>query len=253
MVDHLERHTIMTEDDVRAAAGTIGIALNPDQARAFVHYRDLLVEWNSRFNLTALTDDDSILWLHFVDSLTAVPVVTALHARGEPLALIDVGTGGGFPGLPLKIALPGLRLTLMDGTTKKVQFCEAVISALGLGDARALHGRAEEAAHQVVHRERYDVVTARAVAPMPTLVEYLMPFARVGGACIAMKGGDARAEAAQAERAIATLGGAPARVTDVRLPGRDERRALIVVDKIRPTPKLYPRQAGAPRKAPLIR
>lgn len=242
----------MTEDDIITAAQAIGVALDRAQAGAFMRYRDLLIEWNARFNLTALTDDASILWLHFADSLSLAPVIARMQAcSAQPLALIDVGTGGGFPGLPLKIALPSLRLTLMDSTAKKVTFCAEVIRALNLTDARAMHGRAEEAAHQPTHRERYDVVTARAVAPMPTLAEYLLPFARVGGACIAMKGSDADAEAAQAGRAIAALGGAPARVVEVRLPGREERRALIVVDKLKPTPKQYPRQAGAPRKAPL--
>lgn len=242
----------MTEDDIITAAQAVGVELDAGQAQAFVRYRDLLIEWNARFNLTALTDDASILWLHFADSLSLAPVIARMQARSaQPLALIDVGTGGGFPGLPLMIALPDLRVTLMDSTAKKVAFCAEVIRALGLSSARAMHGRAEEAAHQPTHRERYDVVTARAVAPMPTLAEYLLPFARVGGACIAMKGSDADAEAAQAGRAIAALGGAPARVVEVRLPGREERRALIMVDKLKPTPKQYPRQAGAPRKAPL--
>lgn len=242
----------MTENDIREAAQSIGVVLEPHQAGMFKRYRDLLVEWNQRFNLTALTDDASILALHFLDSLTVVPLIASLqHQQPAPLNVLDVGTGAGFPGLPLKIALPRLRVTLMDSTAKKVHFCNEVIRALGLADISAVHGRAEEAGHQPAHRERYDVVVARAVAPMPTLAEYLLPLTRVGGTCIAMKGSDAQAEAERAAGAIAKLGGGPAKVVPVGLPGRDDKRALIVIDKQRATPKLYPRRGGAPRKSPL--
>lgn len=242
----------MNENDIRDAAKAIGVELASQQARAFVRYRDLLVEWNERMNLTALTDDASILALHFVDSLTAAPVIQSVQQRhNAPLTLIDVGTGGGFPGIPLKIALPGLRVMLTDSTAKKVQFCNEVMRALKLEEIEAMQGRAEEIAHQPAHREHHHVVIARAVAPMPTLVEYLLPLARVGGVCIAMKGSDAQAEAERAAGAIVNLGGALAQVKPVSLPGRDDKRALIVIDKVRSTPKLYPRQGGAPRKSPL--
>jgi len=242
----------MTENEIREAAGAIGVPLDSQQASALMRFRDLLVEANRRFNLTALNDDASILALHFLDSLTAVRVIRAIQAeRGTTLDLIDVGTGGGFPGLPLKIALPELRVTLMDSTAKKVQFCNKVIRALGLHEIRAIQDRAEEAGHRPEHRERYDVVIARAVAPMPTLAEYLLPLARVGGTCIAMKGSDAPAEAARAAGAIARLGGALSAVEPVSLPGRDERRALILISKVHPTPQPYPRRGGAPRKSPL--
>lgn len=240
----------MTEKEIQDAARAIGVTLDAQQAGALLRFRDLLVEANRRFNLTALTDDASILALHFLDSLTAVQVIRDLKA-GAALELIDVGTGGGFPGIPLKIALPELRVTLMDSTAKKVQFCAEVIHTLGLRDIRAIQDRAEEAGHRLEHRERYDVVIARAVAPMPTLAEYLLPLARVGGTCIAMKGSGAQVEATRAAGAIAKLGGAIATVTPVSLPGRDERRALIVINKLRPTPQPYPRRGGAPRKSPL--
>ncbi|BCX05199.1 MAG: ribosomal RNA small subunit methyltransferase G [Candidatus Roseilinea sp.] len=242
----------MTEDEIQEAARAIGVALDAQQAGALLRFRDLLVEANRRFNLTALTDDASILVLHFLDSLTALQVIRDIQVRsGAALELIDVGTGGGFPGIPLKIAMPQLRVTLMDSTAKKVQFCAEVIRALGLQDIRAIQDRAEEAGHRPEHRERYDVVIARAVAPMPTLAEYLLPLARVGGTCIAMKGSDAQAEATHAAGAIAKLGGAIATVMPVSLPGRDDRRALIVISKLRPTPQPYPRRGGAPRKSPL--
>ena len=244
----------MTENDILTVAAAVSAPLSSAQAQALLRFRDLLVAWNERFNLTALTDDVSILALHFTDSLTLVPELAAIQhaAKGaSPLRVIDVGTGGGFPGVPLKVALPELQMTLMDGTTKKVQFCDEVIRALGLDGIRTVHGRAEEAAHQPAHREHYDVVVARAVAPMQTLAEYLLPFARVGGMVIAMKGGDARVEADQAAAAIEKLGGELMSVKAVALPGRDDKRALVILRKVRPTPKLYPRQAGAPRKNPL--
>jgi 16S rRNA (guanine527-N7)-methyltransferase len=242
----------MNQQDILFGASELGLPLTTDQAGALLALRNLLVEWNERFNLTALTDDASILALHFLDSLTAVPAIQALHAqRNRPLNLIDVGTGGGFPGVPLKIALPDLNVTLMDSTSKKVQFCGEVVRALNLAGAQAVHGRAEEAGHQPQHREQYDVVIARAVAPLPTLVEYLLPLARVGGLCICMKGSDAQAEATQAAGAITKLGGTLKRIDSVAIPGREDKRALILIEKTRPTPKLYPRQAGAPRKTPL--
>ncbi|MFN4292838.1 MAG: 16S rRNA (guanine(527)-N(7))-methyltransferase RsmG [Thermoflexales bacterium] len=242
----------MTEDEIQDAARLLAVALDARQAGALLRFRDLLAAANQRFNLTALTDDASILALHFLDSLTAVQVIRDLQrSASAALELIDVGTGGGFPGIPLKIALPELRVTLMDSTAKKVQFCAEVIRALALEHIRAIQDRAEEAGHRPEHRERYDVVIARAVAPMPTLAEYLLPLTRVGGTCIAMKGSEAQAEAARAAGAIARLGGAVAAVTPVALPGRDERRALIVINKLHPTPQLYPRRGGAPRKSPL--
>jgi 16S rRNA (guanine527-N7)-methyltransferase len=248
---NIVEHHIMTENDVVAAAQAVDVQLTEQQAGLFVRFAQLLVEWNQRFNLTALDDDASILALHFADSLTPAPLLREILRLTPAPMLIDVGAGGGFPGIPLKIALPELRVTLMDSTSKKIQFCDEVIGALGLRSIRALHGRAEEVAHQTDHRERYDIVTARAVAPLPTLAEYLLPFARPGGVCIAMKGSDAQAEVDRAIGAIDKLGGEVSRVETVNLPGRADRRALIVIAKRRPTPKLYPRQGGAPRKSPL--
>jgi 16S rRNA (guanine527-N7)-methyltransferase len=212
-------------------------------------YSTLLLEWNQRFNLTAITDDEGIALRHFVDSLMVLTVLPVLP--NKPARLIDVGTGPGFPGIPLNIARPDLSVTVMDSVAKKVKFCAEVIRQLGLKNIRAEQGRAEEVAHQPAYREQFDVVTARAVAALPTLVEYLLPFAKVGGVCIAMKGSDAEAEAAQAENAIRTLGGKLNRVVPVSLPGLPDKRALIVIDKIAPTPPVYPRQGGMPRSAPI--
>ncbi len=221
-------------------------------AEKLQRYSALLVEWNQRFNLTAITDDEGIALRHFVDSLTVLAALSAAPLPNKPARLIDVGTGPGFPGIPLKVARPDLSVTVMDSVAKKVKFCAEVIRQLGLTGIRAEQGRAEEVAHQPAYREQFDVVTARAVAALPTLVEYLLPFAKVGGVCIAMKGSDAEAEAAQAENAIRTLGGRLNRVVPVTLPGLPDKRALIVIDKIAPTPLVYPRQGGMPRSAPLM-
>lgn len=224
----------------------------PERAIAqLAHHAALLQVWNRRFNLTALEQPRDIVSLHFMDSLTVLPVLQEEQAqRGRALDVIDVGTGAGFPGIPLKVALPALRLWLLDGTAKKVHFCEIVIEGLKLRDAWAIHGRAEELA-RTDRRERFDVALARAVAPLPTLVEYLLPLVRVGGLCVAMKGSDALAEAEQAQRAIQVLGGELEAVRPVRLPDRPDQRALVLIRKRRPTPSIYPRAAGAPRKSPL--
>lgn len=240
----------MTNKDFADATQEIGLELSAaDLDRISVlldRYQALLLTWNARFNLTAITDEQGVLIRHFIDSLTVLKVLPA-----GPAALLDVGTGPGFPGIPLKIARPDLTVTVMDSTAKKVRFCEEVIQQLGLSGIRAVHDRAEEMAHQPAFREQFEVVTARAVAALPTLVEYLLPFVKVGGVCVAMKGSDAEHEAAQATRAITLLGGRLRQVEPVQLPGLPDKRALIVIDKIAPTPPLYPRQGGAPRSSPL--
>ena len=245
----------MNINQIQKTGEAIGVPLDADQAGLLLQYRDLLLEWNTRFNLTAITDDEGILLRHFADSLTMVRALPDCPAPGgdklTACPTLDVGSGAGLPGIPLKIARPELDVTLMDSTGKKVTFCETVIEALKLEGIRAVKGRAEEAAHQREHREQYTIVVARALAPLPTLVEYLLPFARLGGLCIAMKGSDARDEARQAARAIHTLGGELERIEPVVLPGLADQRALVIIRKARPSPALYPRQAGKPRSAPL--
>lgn len=224
----------------------MGVLLDDAQCAKLVRYHALLVEWNARFNLTAITDEQGVLARHFADSLSALRELPPGAAK-----LLDLGTGAGFPGIPLKIARPALDVTLMDSTLKKVAFCQTVIGELGLAGSRAVHARAEEAAHDASHRERYDVAIARAVAPLPTLIEYLLPFAAVGGVCIAMKGADARAEAALASAAIDALGGGAVTLTDVMLPDVPDKRALVSIAKARPTPAKYPRPGGKPRSQPI--
>ena len=237
----------VTLQQIQDAAGAVGVTLSETQAAQLLRYRDLLVEWNARFNLTAITEDAAILTRHFADSLTVLRAFTVTAGQ----TLLDMGTGAGLPGIPLKIAQPGLDVTLMDSTGKKVSFCQAVIDDLNLTGISAVKERAEEAAHKLAYREQFDIVVARALAPMPVLVEYLLPFVRVGGLCVAMKGSDAASEAEQAARAIHTLGGELLRIEPVTLPGLPDQRALIIIEKRAPSSRQYPRQAGKPRTSPL--
>ncbi len=237
---------MLNNEIIVSAAGSMGILLSEAQASQLSRYSGLLQEWNERFNLTGIIDDEGILRRHFCDSLTALAAIPA-HAT----SLIDVGTGAGFPGIVLKIARPDLNVTLMDSTGKKITFCQTVIDTLQLMGIRALKERADEAALHPAHREQYDVVTARAVAAMNTLSEYLLPFARLGGMVLALKGADADNELNTARGAIRVLGGQLNRVQRVSLPGLPDARALIVLDKLTLTPMKYPRQTGLPRSQPL--
>ncbi len=227
------------------------VALTDDQCSMLARYAQLLVEWNSRMNLTAIEDDAGVLTRHLADSLTVLQALDRILAGVPAPRMIDVGTGAGLPGIPIKIVRPHIVVDLADSTGKKIRFCTAVIGELGLAGIQAIHGRAEEMARRREHREMYDLVIARAVAPLPTLAEYLLPFARVSGWCIAMKGAEAQVEAERAQKAIATLGGSAPTIEPVVLPGAPDRRALLIIRKIRPTPDRYPRPSGAPRASPL--
>lgn len=228
-----------------AARRILGINLSPTKQKAFSWYSRELQIWNQRFNLTAITDPVEIEVKHFLDSLTCVKV---LEASGR---LIDVGTGGGFPGIPLKLACPQLQLTLVESTRKKVEFCQHVIQGLALEGVEAIHARAEELGQQDEHRGRYDMAVARAVASMDVLVEYLLPFLKVGGRMVAMKGETGPAEAQQAESAIKLLGGKMQNLVKFELPKITETRYLVVVEKVSATPAEFPRRPGMPGKRPL--
>ncbi len=239
-------------------AAELGIRLSPRQVQAFQTYRRELLEWNKRFNLTAITQEEHIEIRHFLDSLTCLVAMRQVGAmlgqapRGAtPLRLLDVGSGAGFPGIPLRIVCPHWRVTLLEATGKKVRFLEHLRQVLGLGDLEILHGRAEDWAKDAAHREQYDWVAARAVAEMPALAELTLPFARLGGYVLAMKGETAEAEVAQAERAFRILGGELAKIIKIALPGLVEERRLVIVRKIASTPEAYPRRPGIPAKRPL--
>lgn len=226
-------------------AKKLEIDLSPDQIDQFDAYAMRLIEWNARFNLTSIVDPGEIVIKHFLDSLSA--------ARSIPPAakLIDVGAGAGFPGIPIKIARPEMSLTLLEATKKKCDFLEAMIDELKLSNAKVVNARAEDAAHNPIYREQYDVAIARAVAELPTLSEYLLPFVKLGGLAIAMKSKDVQAEIDRAEVAIETLGGQLKQIVPVNIPGLNEERHLVVIEKISAAPENYPRRAGMPLKRPL--
>jgi 16S rRNA (guanine527-N7)-methyltransferase len=232
-------------------ARELGLILTDRHLMAFETCFEALVAWNERFNLTAITDWKGVLIRHFLDSLSCLkaipPSELAAGAR-----VIDVGTGAGYPGIPLKIVCPAMRLTLLEATHKKVTFLEHLIAELGLNGVTAIHGRSEQVGQDPAHRERHDWALARAVARMPTLAEYLLPLVKVGGAMLAQKGEDALVEVREAENAIATLGGEVRQLVPVELRGLAETRYLVVVDKIAPTPEKYPRRSGVPNKRPLL-
>ncbi|PWT70582.1 MAG: 16S rRNA (guanine(527)-N(7))-methyltransferase RsmG [Chloroflexi bacterium] len=246
----------MASDDsdlatLHSGAVTLGIPLNEDQQRTFSCYRTLLLDWNKRINLTAITDPAEILTHHFLDSLTcALPLSPA--QRRAPLFLIDIGSGAGFPGLPLAIAFPTWQVCLLEATGKKVHFLAAAIEALGLTNVSPLYGRAEEVAHLPRYRGSFDIATARAVASLPTLLEYCAPFVKPGGLMLLPKKGDLGEELAWGKRAAPQLGAFLGKVQPLPLlAGLDSGRVIVTARQQRPCPVQYPRAAGAPRKRPL--
>jgi 16S rRNA (guanine527-N7)-methyltransferase len=222
--------------------------LTPGQLASFQCYADLLLEWNEKFNLTGIRDLDGIQVKHFLDSLS---VLLAMPPHAGAPRVVDVGTGAGFPGLPLKIVRPELRLTLVEATGKKVTFCQAVVDELKLAGVTVVKARAEDLGQDPAHRERYDFALARAVAEMPVLAEYLLPLVKQGGRAVAQKGENAPAEARGAAGALRRLGGELEQIIPVALPGVPEPRHLVVIKKISPTAPVYPRRPGVAAKSPL--
>jgi 16S rRNA (guanine527-N7)-methyltransferase len=225
----------------------LGVNLSSDQLAAFEQYEQELLEWNTRLNLTSIDDPVKIRGKHFLDSLTCLLVMRETPAE----RIIDVGSGAGFPGLPIKIACPALQLTLVESVGKKASFCQNVVSRLRLEKVRILQDRAEVVGQDALHRQGYDWAVARAVAVLPVLAEYLLPLVKVGGVMIAMKGENAPAEAQSAEHAMRVLGGHLRKLIPVTLPGVADERYLVVVDKVSATPPNYPRRVGIPAKRPL--
>jgi len=246
----------MLDSLAHGARTLLQLELTPAQLAAFQTYADELREWSEKFNLTAIKDSEGIQVKHFLDSLSLLKVLhlpkgDRLRTSDVGLRTIDVGTGAGFPGLPLKIACPDIQLTLVEATGKKAKFCEHVIAKLNLRGVKVVQARAEEIGHDPAHRERYDWAVARAVAEMPTLAEYLLPLVKRGGRVIAQKGSGAPGETQTATGAVKRLGGELEQIVPVELPGIAEIRYLVVFKKIAATPAAYPRRNGIPTKTPL--
>lgn len=234
------------QDTLEKAAEEAGFPLTKEQVSQFDAYTAALLETNKSLNLTAITDPDEVAVKHMVDSLL---VYNKEHFHNRTIA--DVGTGAGFPGLPLKIYDPSLRVTLIDSLQKRLHFLEQVVDSLHLGQVRLLHARAEDAGKNPDLREKFDTVVARAVANLPVLSEYCLPLVRVGGVFYAMKGSRGREEAEAARHAVQVLGGKITDIRNVSLPGLSDERTIITIEKIKPTPKQYPRKAGTASKRPL--
>ncbi|MBR7015466.1 MAG: 16S rRNA (guanine(527)-N(7))-methyltransferase RsmG [Lachnospiraceae bacterium] len=226
--------------------GRVGVDISEIQAEQFYDYYELLVERNKVMNLTAITDFKEVVKKHFADSLTLL----GIHNMDEVRNMIDVGTGAGFPGIPLKIVCPDVKLTLLDSLGKRVKFLEDVAKKLDLRDVECVHSRTEDLAGNSYYREQYDLVTARAVAAMNVLSEYCLPYVKIGGVFAAYKSGTIEEELAAAERAISVLGG-KVRVTE-KFQLDDMGRSIVLIEKNRKTPKSYPRKAGTPSRSPIV-
>ncbi|APV44324.1 16S rRNA (guanine(527)-N(7))-methyltransferase [Dehalogenimonas formicexedens] len=232
---------------LRTGAEELGLRLSEEQFGQFEKYFHLLVEWNGRFNLTAVTDYTGVQTTHFLDSLSLVKSGIDF----ESLKVIDIGAGAGFPGLPLKVAFPAIKLILLEATGKKAVFLKETAAALGLEGVTVLNARAEDAARQPDYRERIDLAVSRAVASLDTLCELCLPFCRVGATFIAMKKGEIASEIEYAKAAIETLGGRLYEVKEISLAGLPDPRQLVIIEKIKRTPPEYPRRSGIPAKNPL--
>jgi len=238
-------------EKLNAGAQKLGLHLSPRQLEQFHIYYLELVDWNRRVNLTTITSYEEVQVRHFLDSLT-VTLAMKLPAGDGNFGVIDVGSGAGLPGIPVKILLPDVKLVLLEATAKKANFLRHLIAELALDSVEVVVGRAEEVAHDAQFRERFELVLSRAVAPLPTLAELTLPFCTVGGSFVAQKKGTIDPEVSKASKAITILGGNLREVKGVDLEEFSDKRWLIVVDKVMPTPQQYPRRAGIPAKRPIF-
>jgi 16S rRNA (guanine527-N7)-methyltransferase len=231
----------------KATKELIGVTLNPFQISLLDKYLLELDEWNDRYNLTAIHEPEKIRVKHFLDSFSPYLVIKDTPVK----RLIDIGTGAGFPGIPLKILLPDTEVILVDSINKKTEFCQHIINSLGLNGIRVIQDRVERLARDAEFREKFDWAVARAVAKLPTLSEYMLPFVKIGGSMLAMKGDQGPFEAQTSHQAVSMLGGELTQIKRLTLPGVTEDRYLITIEKKASTPEKYPRRVGVPGKKPL--
>ena len=232
-------------------AERLGMKFTATQLKQFELYYRELVEWNKKINLTAITDYTSVQVKHFLDSLTVTLALSEEQARSPHFNIVDVGTGAGFPGVPLKILFPQPRLVLIEPTTKKADFLNYIICKLELKNIEVMNSRAEEAAHLTLYREQFALVLSRAVALLPTLVELTLPFCQIGGRFIAQKKGEIEQEVNRAKEAITVMGGKLDQIKKIELDEFDDDRYLVIIYKIYPTPSKYPRRPGMPKRRPI--
>ena len=233
------------EKEIMGYVEELGIKLSKEQAEMFFNYMNLLLEWNEKINLTAITEEKEVIVKHFVDSLTIAKYIP------EGASLVDVGTGAGFPGIPLKIIRDDLKITLLDSLQKRINFLDVVIKELNLKNVETIHARVEEFGKNSKYRESFEVATSRAVANLSTLTEYLLPLVKVGGIAVCMKGSSIEEELETSKKAINVLGGKVSNVFEFDLPKTDIKRNIVIVDKINKTPSKYPRKPGMPSKEPI--
>ena len=237
-------HTTFNEGLLEKAS-TMGVRFSVEQMDKFYKYMNLLIEWNEKMNLTAIIEPNEIILKHFIDSITILKDIK------DGSTVVDVGTGAGFPGIPLSIMNPALKITLVDSLNKRLIFLQEVINELDLKNVELVHARAEEFGRNKKYREKFDVATSRAVANLATLSEYLLPLVKINGKAISMKAGNASQEIEDAKKAIKTLGGNINNIEEFNLPQSDIGRTIIIIDKIKETPGKYPRKSGTPAKEPI--
>ncbi|MFJ9502119.1 16S rRNA (guanine(527)-N(7))-methyltransferase RsmG [Brevibacillus centrosporus] len=238
----------MTNEQFAEALAAKGIVLTERQMTQFDQFFHLLVEWNEKMNLTGITEEGQVYTKHFYDSITPA----FYFPFDKAVTVVDIGGGAGFPSIPLKICFPHLKMTIIDSLNKRMNFLQHVASELGLENVNPVHGRAEERGQEPAHREKYDLVVARAVARMNLLSEFCLPFAKVGGHFVALKGAEMTLELNEAKKAIKTLGGKTRKVETFQLMEEAGERNIVVVEKVEATPKSYPRKAGIPAKKPIV-